>query len=44
MLLFKTGLQTRAIVPSAKPNQLYKSAPFPATASAYFCKYGGYKI
>ena len=42
MLLFETGLQTQAIVPSAKSKQL--NAPFPATASAYFCKCGGCKI
>ena len=42
-LSFKTGLQIRAVFPSTKPKQFYKGAPFPATASAYLCKYGGCK-
>ena len=25
--------------PSTKPKQLHEGAPFPATASAYLCKY-----
>ena len=40
---FKTGIQIQAIVPPTKSKQLYNGAPFPATASAYFCKYGGCK-
>ena len=42
-VLFKTGLQIRTIVPSSKSKQLYKGAPFPATVSAYLCKYGDCK-
>ena len=43
ILSFKTGMQIRIIVPPAKSKQLYKGAPFPATPSAYLCKYGGCK-
>ena len=33
----------QAIVPATTPKQLYEGSPFPATASAYFCNYGGCK-
>ena len=36
-------MQVRTIVPPTKSKQLYNVAPFPATASTYFCKYGGCK-
>ena len=35
-------LQIRAIVPWTKPKRFYKSVSFPATASAYLCKYGAW--
>ena len=42
-LSFKTGIQIQEIVPPTKSKQLYKGAPFPATASVYFSKYGDCK-
>ena len=42
-LSFKTSIQIQAIVPPTKSRQVCKDAPFSATASAYFCKYGDFK-
>ena len=40
---FKTGLQTRATVPSIKQKKLCRGVAFTANASACLCKYGGCK-